>query len=140
VLIAIQLIRPAPNQNGQVTPADVSYTLSITDSVQLVLINSCYDCHSNNTRYPWYINVQPMGWIMARHVKEGKENLNFNEFGTYSKRKQANKLRSIATSIKEGTMPINSYNLMHKDARLSEQNKNLIIDWALKTKDSLGNN
>ena len=86
-----------------------------------VFKNSCYDCHSNNTRYPWYVNIQPMGWVMARHIKKGKENLNFSEFGTYSKRKQANKLRAIATSIKDGSMPLSSYTIMHTDAKLCEE-------------------
>lgn len=78
-----------------------------------------------------------MGWIMAYHIKNGKGNLNFSEFGTYSKRKQANKLRAITTSIKEGSMPISSYTLMHADAKLSKENKELIIDWVTRTKDSL---
>ena len=78
-----------------------------------------------------------MGWMMARHIKSGKENLNFSEFGSYSKRKQANKLRSIATSISEGSMPLSSYTSMHADAKLSEGNKKLITDWVTKTKDSI---
>ena len=78
-----------------------------------------------------------MGWIMARHIKKGKENLNFSDFGSYSKRKQANKLRAIETSIQDGSMPLSSYTIMHTDAKLSKEQKILIIDWATKTKDSL---
>lgn len=78
-----------------------------------------------------------MGWVMARHVKNGKENFNFSEFGAYSKRKQANKLKSIKLSIKEGSMPLPSYTIMHTDAKLSKENKKLITDWATKTKDSI---
>ncbi len=137
VFIAIQFIQPARNINGQVLPTDITKTVNVPDNVLITFQKACYDCHSDNTRYPWYMNLQPMGWIMAYHIKNGKGNLNFSEFGTYSKRKQANKLRAITTSIKEGSMPISSYTLMHADAKLSKENKELIIDWVTRTKDSL---
>lgn len=138
VFIAIQFIRPARNISGQVLPTDITKTFILPDRVLYVFKNSCYDCHSNDTRYPWYINIQPLGWIMARHIKNGKDDLNFSEFGTYSMRKQANKLRAIKTSVKEGTMPLLSYTRMHTDAKLSNEDKNFVGEWALKTKDSLG--
>ena len=75
--------------------------------------------------------------MMARHIKNGKGNLNFSDFGSYSKRKQANKLKSIAESINDGSMPVSSYTIMHTDAKLSEENKKLITDWTSKTKDSM---
>lgn len=137
VFIAIQFIRPTKNKSGQVLPKDITKTVNVPDKIQVIFKNTCYDCHSNNTRYPWYVNIQPMGWIMASHIKNGKADLNFSEFGAYSKRKQGNKLRAIATSIKDGSMPLSSYTIMHTDAKLTEENKNLIIDWASKTKDSL---
>ena len=137
VFVGIQLLRPAPNKGGQVLPTDITKTVNVPDNVLSLFQKACYDCHSDNTRYPWYTNVQPMGWMMARHIKNGKENLNFSEFGSYSKRKQANKLRSIATSISEGSMPLSFYTSMHADAKLSEANKKLITDWVTKTKDSI---
>ena len=130
----MQFIRPAHNTSGQVLPTDITKTVNIPDKVLDVFKNSCYDCHSNNTRYPWYVNIQPMGWMMARHIKNGKENLNFSEFGTYSKRKQANKLRAIAKSIKDGSMPLSSYTIMHTDAKLSEENIKIITDWVTQHK------
>ncbi len=137
IFIILQIFQPAHNANEQLLPIDITKSINIPDNVLAVLKNSCYDCHSNNTRYPWYINIQPMGWIMANHIKDGKQNLNFSEFGTYSKRKQANKLRAVGTSITDGSMPISSYTIMHTNAKLSDQNKKLITDWALKTKDSM---
>ncbi|MDQ6763113.1 MAG: heme-binding domain-containing protein, partial [Bacteroidota bacterium] len=92
---------------------------------------------SNNTRYPWYVNLQPMSWIMARHISNGKKDLNFSEFGSYSLRKQQSKLKAIASQVKDGDMPISSYTIMHTDAKLSGEQKELIIDWATSTKDSL---
>ena len=140
VFIAIQFIQPAHNISGQVLPTDITKTVNVPDKVLEIFKNACYDCHSNNTRYPWYVHIQPMGWMMARHIKNGKDNLNFNDFGSYSKRKQANKLRSIETSIKEGTMPLSSYVSMHTDARLSAEDKKLITDWVSVAKDSLSKN
>ena len=78
-----------------------------------------------------------MGWVMARHIKNGKENLNFSDFGSYSKRKQANKLRVIAKSVTDGSMPLSSYTIMHTDAKLSKEDMSVITEWATKTKDSL---
>ena len=140
LFIAIQFIQPARNKNGQVLPNDITKTLNVPDKVLNIFKISCYDCHSNNTSYPWYVNIQPMGWMMAKHIKNGKENLNFNEFGTYSKRKKSNKLRAIETSIKDGSMPLSSYTIIHMDAKLSSENKKLITDWASNIKDNLANN
>jgi len=135
--IAIQFIRPAHNTSGVVLPTDITKAVIIPDTVLNIFKNSCYDCHSDDTRYPWYAYIQPLGWILAGHIKNGKENLNFSEFGTYSERKQANKLKSIKLSIKDGSMPLSSYTIMHTGAKLSIENKNLVNDWATKTKDSI---
>lgn len=137
VFIAIQFIRPARNSSGQVLPTDITKTITVPDKVLSIFQNACYDCHSNNTRYPWYMNVQPAAWMLANHIKNGKANLNFSEFGSYSPRKQANKLRAIAKTMDEGTMPLSSYTIMHSDAKLSKETKDLISAWALKTRDSL---
>lgn len=134
----MQFLRPAHNTSGQVLAIDITKTINVPEKIISILKNSCYDCHSNNTRYPWYINIQPLGWIMADHIKTGKSNLNFSEFGSYSKRKQANKLRSLSKTIINGSMPIPSYTIMHKDAVVNEENKKLIIEWVKKTRDSLG--
>ena len=137
VVIAIQFIQPAHNISGQVLPTDITKKVNVPDKVLDIFKNACYDCHSNNTRYPWYVYIQPMGWMMARHVRNGKENLNFSDFGSYSQRKQANKLRAIEKSIKEGSMPLSSYTIMHTDARLSVEDKKVITDWVSNARDSL---
>jgi aspartokinase-like uncharacterized kinase len=138
LFIIIQFIRPARNQSGQVLQTDITKVFSVPPKVKTVLEEACYDCHSNNTRYPWYANIQPGGWWLAKHVNEGKEELNFSEFGSYSHRRQINKLRSIENSIKDDAMPLSSYTLLHQDARLSREEKVLLIDWVNKIKDSIG--
>jgi len=137
LFIVIQFIRPARNQSGQVLQTDITKMFPVPSNVKTVLEVACYDCHSNNTRYPWYANIQPGGWWLAHHIKEGKEELNFSDFGSYSRRRQINKLRSIGNSIKDATMPLSSYTLLHQDARLTSEQKALIIAWANKIKDSI---
>lgn len=137
VFVAIQFIQPVHNKSGQVLLTDFAKVYKVPDSVQLILQNACYDCHSNNTRYPWYSYAQPMAWIMASHVKNGKDKLNFSEFGSYTIRRQINKLKGIAGQIKDDEMPLASYKMMHSNAVLSQQDKALIMDWINKTADSL---
>jgi hypothetical protein len=137
VFIAIQFIQPARNTNGQVLPTDISKTVSVPKNVQYVLQAACYDCHSNHTNYPWYNHVQPVAWILANHIKHGKRDLNFNEFGSYPIRMQQSKFKSIISQIKDGEMPLYSYTIIHKNARLTQEQKDLIISWAQHNKDSL---
>lgn len=137
LVIIIQFIRPDQNKNGQVLKSDITKMLIVRDSVKNILKNACYDCHSNNTNYPWYSNIQPMGWLMAKHIKNGKDELNFSEFGSYSSRRQLSKLTGIANSIKDDIMPLSSYRLMHKEAQLSTMEKTILIEWAQQAKDSL---
>jgi hypothetical protein len=139
-LIAIQFIHPAANKSDQELATDISKTVTIPANVQAILKNACYDCHSNNTVYPWYSNFQPMAWFMAGHIKEAKEKLNFSEFGSYSPRRQISKLDGIANSIKDDIMPLSSYKLMHKSANLSADEKALLINWAQQSKDILSAN
>ena len=101
-LIAIQFIQPARNASGQVLETDISKAVSIPDSVQMILKRACYDCHSNNTIYPFYAYIQPIGWLLNSHIEEGKSQFNFSDFGSLSKRRQASKLKSIANQIKDG--------------------------------------
>jgi len=97
----------------------------------------CYDCHSNNTVYPWYNKIQPISYLMENHIKEGKKELNFSNFGTYSKRKQKSKLKAIYNQIKDNEMPLWSYTLIHRNAKLFNKDKALIKKWATLLLDSL---
>lgn len=137
VLITIQFIQPAHNKSGQVLPTDITKTYSVPENVAAIFKNACYDCHSNNTRYPWYSNIQPMAWMMAMHIKNGKEKLNFSEFGSYTTRRQISKLKGIANSIKDATMPLASYKMIHKNATLSQADKALTMDWIQRTADCI---
>ena len=137
VLVGIQFIRPVRNESEQILSTDITKTFSVPDSVLSVLKISCYDCHSNNTNYPWYSNIQPVAWLLDSDVKNGKDKLNFSDFGSYSKRRQQSKLRSIISQIKDNKMPLSNYTMINRDAILTSDKKALIIDWSNKTKDSL---
>lgn len=129
VLVGIQFIPTSINQQ-EITPyTDIRKVYTIPDNVLTILEVSCFDCHSNNTNYPFYSRIQPMAMLMDKHVREGKEELNFSEFGDYSDRKKRNKLYSIQNQVKDGEMPLSSYTLMHNDAKLTANEKKLIEEW-----------
>lgn len=137
VFILIQFFPPVRNHNEKLLPANIAIMYKVPENVQAILKNSCYDCHSNSTNYPWYSRVQPFGWLLANHIKNGKAMLNFSEFGAYPLRRQISKLKGIENSIKDGTMPLWSYTLIHRNAILSTNNKAVLNQWLDKTTDSL---
>ncbi len=140
IVIGLQFIQPEPNKTGKVSASGFTETFTVPGNIQAILKDACYDCHSNNTSYPWYARIQPVAWILANHIKEGKAELNFSDFGSLGKRRQVSKLRAIASQVKENEMPISSYKLMHKKARLTAGEKMLLINWMTHTADSLLSN
>ena len=118
-------------------PQDISTLVPMPDDVQGILKKSCYDCHSNNTEYPWYAYVQPLHWYLNSHIRSGKEELNFNEFAGYTLRRRQNKLRAIENSLKDGTMPLSSYIMIHRNAILDPREKSILIKWVQDSRDSL---
>ena len=100
------------------------------ENVQAILKKACFDCHSNNTVYPWYSHIQPIGFWLNNHINEGKEELNFSEFNSYENKKARKKMEKVISSQEKGWMPLSSYTLIHKDATLTSTEKTIIIDWA----------
>lgn len=138
IFLLMQIYQPAQNIGfEQDINANFTKVYNVPKNVEIILRTSCNDCHSNNTNYPWYSYIQPVRFLMESHIKEGKENLNFNEWGNYSKRKQNNKLDRIIKQIKSNEMPLNSYTLIHKNAILTPAQKKEIINWISQLKDSL---
>jgi hypothetical protein len=138
--IAIQFFQPDKNNNSVAFTNDISAVAVVPAPINHLLQQACYDCHSNNTRYPWYTNIQPVGWWLNGHINNGKRHLNFNEFATYAPDKQREKLDEIISSQREGWMPLNSYTWIHKDARLTATQRQQIITWAEGVKAKLANN
>lgn len=129
-LVIIQFFKPARNISAEKSTNDITNKYAVPASVQEILKTSCYDCHSNNTVYPWYANIQPVAWWLADHVNEGKKELDFSEFLTYSPKKAHHKLEEVNEMVKEGEMPLQSYTIIHQDAKLSEPQKLEIATWA----------
>lgn len=135
--MGIQFIPTKRNQSEIVPATDITKVYSVPQKVEAILKISCYDCHSNNTNYPWYNKVQPFSGVLEKHIIEGKEHLNFSEFGTYSKRKQRSMFNSMAGQIEEGEMPLPSYLWMHREAQLSENEKEVLLEWIEESLDNL---
>ena len=135
--VAIQFIQPPRNKSDKVLPTDITNTVAVPNQLLSILQNSCYDCHSNNTRYPWYSFIQPGAWLMASHIRRGKAMLNFSQFGDLSNRRQQSKLQGIVNQIKDNEMPLSSYTMLHRNAILTAEQKTILIKWATSAKDSL---
>jgi hypothetical protein len=130
LVIIAQFIRPAKNVSAVVGPNDIAAKHPVPANVAALLKRACYDCHSNNTKYPWYAEVQPAGWWLASHVKDGKRHLDFSEFAAYAPKRAKTKAGEIVDEVEEGKMPMKSYTLMHPEARLTPEELKLITAWA----------
>lgn len=130
VLIVIQFIHPKPNKTSGEQPNYIGRMHAVPEDVQSVLAKACNDCHSNNTRYPWYSNIQPVDWWLDKHVRNGKRHLNFDEYTNRNLRYQYHKMEETIEMVKDGKMPLNSYTWLHKDAKLSDEEKNKLVNWA----------
>ncbi|MEQ3676138.1 MAG: heme-binding domain-containing protein [Dokdonia sp.] len=135
--VGIQFIPTTRNQSDSVPETDFMLVNDVPENIQNKLQVSCYDCHSNNTQYPWYNKVQPVAWFLEDHIKEGKAELNFNEWDSLSTRRKTSKLRSIIKQIENGEMPLDSYTFIHRDAKFSEAEAEEIINWVTQLKNSL---
>ena len=140
LLIAFVVIQFLPNQLNKsqtISKSDFLVINKVPTSIKNKLQTSCYDCHSNNTNYPWYSKIQPVAKFLENHVKEGKKELNFSEWDSLSVRRKRSKLKSIISQIKDDEMPLTSYTLIHRDAKFSEKEKQEMIQWMTQKKDSL---
>lgn len=130
LFVVAQAVRPAMTN----PPVDASKTLranaQITPEAEAVLERSCRDCHSNETVWPWYSQVAPVSWLLTRDVNEGRHNLNFSEWGTYSQRKVANRLKGICDQVQRGDMPLWFYLPLHPSAKLTDADKKTLCDWS----------
>ena len=133
----MQFFRPKKNLSTAVAINDITTNYAIPADVHAVLKASCYDCHSNNSTYPWYNNIQPVAWYLADHIKEGKKEINFNEFASYKIAKQYRKLEEIINQVEMDEMPIQSYTLIHGGAKLNVAQKSMIINWATVLRDTI---
>tara|TARA_R110002124_G_scaffold131805_1_gene294157 strand:+ start:3410 stop:3862 length:453 start_codon:yes stop_codon:yes gene_type:complete len=136
-LVGIQFFPTTRNQSKTMPKTDFTLVNDAPNSIKKKLQTSCYDCHSNNTAYPWYNKIQPVAWILESHIADGKKELNFNEWETYSNRRKKSKLKSIISQVKDDEMPLTSYTLIHGDAKFTEKEKKELFQWLTKLRDSI---
>jgi hypothetical protein len=129
LLLVIQFVQPIKNISPGLGEHDISKVYTIPQEIHETFVSKCYDCHSNNTHYPWYFNIQPIGWWLAAHVNEGKEHLNFSSFGKYDEEKAEEQLEEIGEVVDEHSMPIKAYVLFHPQSELTEADEQAINAW-----------
>ena len=99
-------------------------------AVRAILERSCYDCHSHQSRWPWYGYVAPASWLLAYDIQEAREHMNFSTWDAYTEEKRSDKLEELWEEVDEGAMPLPIYLWLHPEAELSEADKELLEDWA----------
>jgi len=125
VIIAIQII-PTNRENPPVT-ADFDGPAEVKE----IFKTSCYDCHSNETKWQWYHKVAPTSWLVAYNVKEGREEFNFSNWQNISRSEILELRKKIWEEVKEGKMPMKIHTIIHRDAVLTKEQKELIKDWSV---------
>jgi hypothetical protein len=130
LLAGAQLVRPARVNPPAAPGQSLEEHARVSPEVAGVLNRSCMDCHSNRTDWPWYSNVAPASWFVIDHVNHGRRHLNFSKWGDYDQRRADNLLKDICTTAKSGFMPLDSYTLIHRSARLTPADVKTLCDWA----------
>jgi len=138
LLIVAQAIRPMNNRGSVAGPNHLSQLAPIPAEIDAILQRACYDCHSNATNYPWYANIQPVGWWLEQHVRDGKKHLNFSEFTTYPLKRATRRLEEVAEEVREHKMPLPSYTWMHPEAKLTDAEIDTLAGWAINTRRAVG--
>lgn len=129
ILVGIQFIR-IDKQNPTIVAGNDFIVINDTpEDVASLLKTACYDCHSNETKYPWYTNISPISWFVKHHIDEGREHLNFSNRGIYSSKRKSHKLEECYEEIEEDEMPLTSYTFIHSDAKLNQEQKDLLIKY-----------
>jgi len=129
LLVLMQFVR-IDKTNPPVDPAqDFTAIANPPQDVAHILKESCYDCHSNTTTYPWYADVAPVSWYLRNHITDGRKHLNFSEWGTYTAKKADHKLEENIEMVEDGEMPMTSYTLLHPEGKLTKEEKEKLLTW-----------
>lgn len=129
LLILIQFIRVDQTNPESIMESNYFIVASVPSQIQSIMTESCFDCHSNQTIYPWYSKVAPVSWFLNQHIKEGRKKINFSEWDAYSTEDQVKIMEECIEEIKENKMPLKSYVLIHSKAKLSNEEKDALIQW-----------
>lgn len=135
LLVVIQFVRIDKTNPPVDVELDFIHVTNAPEGVAEILKSTCYDCHSNETKYPWYSNVAPVSWWLKDHVNEGRDELNFSSWDTYENKRKKHKMDEAIEMVEEGEMPLASYTITHGEAKLTEEQKQKIMDWFKYVKD-----
>ncbi len=139
IIIVPQLIPVDKPEISEDKSNDLITQNEVPENIANMLKTSCYDCHSNQTVYPWYSNVAPISWLVIRDIKVGREELNFSDWESLSKMEKAKLLDDISEEVEEAEMPMPIYFIAHSDAKLSDEDRKALVDWSGKLAESLFN-
>lgn len=131
ILVAIQFVPMEKNESGT-NDFDITKNYQVPEHVATIMKGACNDCHTNSTKYPWYSNIQPVGFWLNHHTNDGKGHLNFSEFTSLPLRVQNHKFEEIIEMVESGEMPLPSYTYLglHPEANLSDEDRKAVVDWA----------
>lgn len=136
VFVILQFFQTEKN-NSNIKTNSIETVYSVPTQVKDILKTACNDCHTNNTEYPWYSNIQPVAWFLNKHVVDGKRHLNLDEFANYRLALQFHKLEEIDEVVSMDEMPLSSYTFIHSDAQLTKHQKDVLINWSKSLRDSM---
>ena len=132
LLLIIQLFRIDQTNPPVEFEKDIITITKADDKIVTMLKEACYDCHSNETKYPWYSNIAPISWLVADHRNEARHHLNFSIWGEYSQKRKDHKLEECIEMVQEGEMPMDSYTWFHPEAKLTEDQKQFLLEWFMR--------
>ena len=130
IFILLQIYPVNKPEISSNNPNDLLINVSIPKNISTKLKVACYDCHSNETTFPWYANIAPSKWLVFKHINEGREELNFSDWNSFNNDDKAEILDDISTVLMDDDMPLKNYTLLHSEAKLTEDEKESIINWA----------
>lgn len=131
IFLLIQFIARPEKINEPITEDDIEFALNVNPEMMGFLKAACYDCHSNQPKYPWYASVAPISWSIADHIAHGRDEMNFSEWRTFSKRKADHKLEEMLEEVAEGHMPLSAYLSMHPEAEITPERLAMLKAWVL---------
>lgn len=137
IIVAAQLFQIDKENPVYNLENDLLAQVDAPGEVKTILKQACYDCHSYETKYPWYTSVAPLSWWIDEHIQDGRKHFNFSEWGNYDLKKKKHKLEELIHEVEEGEMPLNSYTWVHSEANLSEEQIKALIGWTKSTMEGL---
>lgn len=139
IIVIMQFFRIDKTNPEVIAENDFLYAVAAPDDVAQIIKTSCYDCHSNTTKYPWYSNVAPISWWLKDHIDEGREELNFSEWETFEQKRKLKKLKECVEELEEKKMPLDDYLITHSEAELTDQQREMLVNWFKETLNNFEN-